>query len=284
MSLPAQHAELLERIERGVRYLWAAQAANGRAVLDVGCRIGAGAARLSAAGASPVVGVDPSPDAVQVAQRAFGDVARFEVGEPMALPYDERSFDLVTCFGVLESAPDPQAVLDGIDRAMRPDGLLLASVPDRGDLTEVLSGRFRRVALEDQAWYAGSAIGAMAVDGIAVPLIEPSGGTPRSVVAAASDGELPELQPKLGVEEITGLQALVDSISRWEERARGAEAEVAAMRWELRIAGEKLTALVQRLLELENAPSRRLRRRLSGGPGRYSPEEITDSSTAVSPR
>jgi hypothetical protein len=55
------------------------------------------------------------------------------------------------------------------------------------------------------------------------------------------------------------------------------------MRWELRIAGEKLTALVQRLLELENAPSRRLRRRLRGKPGRYSSDELSEG-TGHSPR
>src|SRR5688572_3293000 len=60
MSLPAEHAEMLDRIERRARYLWAAQVAEGRAALDVGCRDGASTAALSAAGAEPVVAVDPS--------------------------------------------------------------------------------------------------------------------------------------------------------------------------------------------------------------------------------
>jgi hypothetical protein len=93
---------------------------------------------------------------------------------------------------------------------------------------------------------------------------------------AAGDGPLPALDPQASFEEIAGLQALVDAVSRWEERARGAEAEVAAMRWEVRIAGEKLTALVQRLLELENAPARRIGRRLRGKPARYAAAELSD--------
>jgi SAM-dependent methyltransferase len=284
--LPAEHAEMLDRVERRVRYLWAAQAVGGRAVLDVGCRDGAGTATLGGAGASPVVGIDPFPQAVEAARREFGQAARFEVAEPTALPYDDHGFDFVTCFEALASAPEPESVLDGIQRAMKTDGVLLASLPsgeNSGALADALRSRFRQVALHEQAWYAGSAIGGVASDEIAVGLSPTSEIEPRSLVAAASDAELPTLEPVLGIEEIAGLEALVTSVSRWEERARGAEAEVAAMRWELRIAGEKLTALVQRLLELENSPSRRLRRRLSGGPGRYSADEVADPSGSVSP-
>jgi predicted nucleic acid-binding Zn-ribbon protein len=71
------------------------------------------------------------------------------------------------------------------------------------------------------------------------------------------------------------LDALAASLSEWEERAREDEAEVAMVRWELRLAGEKITALVQRLLELENAPTRRLRRLLRSEPTTYSHTEIT---------
>ena len=276
---------MLARIELEARYLWAAQAAEGQAVLDVGCRDGAGTAILSAAGAQPVVGVDSSAAMVQAAQEEFGHLARFEVAEPMALSLPNGSFDLVTCFDILETAPEPDAVLAGIQRAMTPGGLLLVSLPAGPDHdaaseqpAELLRGRFRSVALHDQGHYAGSAIGALAASELSVRA-SGSQNRRRSVLAAASGGALPTLEPKASFEEIAGLQALVDAVSRWEERARGAEAEVAAMRWEVRIAGEKVTALVQRLLELENKPGRRLGRRLTGKPARYSADEISDPST-----
>jgi predicted nucleic acid-binding Zn-ribbon protein len=80
------------------------------------------------------------------------------------------------------------------------------------------------------------------------------------------------------------LDALLASLSQWEERARDAEAEVAVMRWEVRIAGEKLVALVNRLVELENAPMRRLRRRLRSEPGRVSAADVTRAASGqVSP-
>ena len=283
MSLPAEHAQMLDRIERRARYLWAAQAAEGRAAVDVGCRDGAGTAILSAAGSKPTIGVDSSAEAVQAAQEAFGHLARFEVAEPMALSLPERSFDLVTCFGILEAAPEPGAVLGGIQRVMKPEGVLLVSLPGSSDdearfqpSADLLDGRFGSVALHDQGHYAGSAIGGLPAAELSAEATGSADKRRGSVLAAASDGPLPPLQPQASFEEIAGLEALVDAVSRWEERARGAEAEVAAMRWEVRIAGEKLTALVQRLLELENTPARRLGRRLRGKPGRYSAEEVSD--------
>jgi hypothetical protein len=48
----------------------------------------------------------------------------------------------------------------------------------------------------------------------------------------------------------------------WEERARGAEAELAAVRWELYIVREAWRAVLDRLVELEERPLRRLARRL----------------------
>jgi SAM-dependent methyltransferase len=283
MSLPAEHAEMLDRIERQARYLWAAQAAEGRAALDIGCRDGAGTAILSAAGSEPTVGVDSSAEAVQAAKQAFGHLARFELAEPMALSLPGQSFDLVTCFGILETAPDPEAVLAGIQRAMKPEGLLLVSLPAGSDgeahpdlPVDLLRQRFRSIAVQDQSHYAGSAVGGLPTAGLSAPATGSPDGWRRSVLVAAGDGPLPALDPQASFEEIAGLQALVDAVSRWEERARGAEAEVAAMRWEVRIAGEKLTALVQRLLELENAPARRIGRRLRGKPARYSAAELSD--------
>ena len=64
VTLPAEHAAMLDRLERSTRYLWAAQVAAGRATLDLGCGDGSGTAILSAAGASPAVGVDASAEAV----------------------------------------------------------------------------------------------------------------------------------------------------------------------------------------------------------------------------
>ena len=92
------------------------------------------------------------------------------------------------------------------------------------------------------------------------------------------------LRAALDTSEVSrDLDALVASLSQWEERARDAEAEVAVMRWEVRIAGEKLVALVNRLVELENAPMRRLRRRLRSEPVRVSAADVTRAASGANP-
>ena len=53
----------------------------------------------------------------------------------MALPSWDEGFDLVTCFDVLEAAPEPEAVLAGIERALKPGGLLLVSLAASGNAT-----------------------------------------------------------------------------------------------------------------------------------------------------
>jgi SAM-dependent methyltransferase len=253
MALPAEQAKTIHRLETAARYLWAAEVAGGRAALDIGCGDGAGTSALSAAGSSPVLGVDSSPEAIERARQAHGDAARFEVGDPAALPVGEDEFDLITCFEVFEAAPDPDAVLGEVERTLKPGGLLLASL--RADAegersVEALRRRFRSVAVHE-----GS----------------------RSVLVAAGNAALPA---PLSSRPIGDLDALREALSQWEERARNAEAEVAVMRWEVRIAGEKLVALVNRLVQLENAPARRLRRMLRAQPARVSHAEISDAAVS----
>jgi SAM-dependent methyltransferase len=262
MTLPAKQAEIIAGLERSARYLWAARMAEGRSVLDLGCGEGAGAALLSAVGASRVLGIDVSPDAIERARSEHGDVARFEVGKPSEPVVGDDEFDVVTCFGPLEDAGAPDAVLAAIARALRPDGVLLASLSlarsgEGRASAEAIRRRFRSVRLHEGR---------------------------RSVIAAASNAPLPapyDDHDDAGLEAIEGLEVLGDSLSEWEERAREAEAEVAVMRWEVRITGEKLVALVNRLVELENAPTRRLRRRLRSEPGRVSAADVTRAASAA---
>jgi SAM-dependent methyltransferase len=286
MALPADQAKTVERLERSARYRWAAQVTGGRKALDIGCGDGSGTAILVAAGASSVLGVDPFEQAIERARGEYGQAARFEVAEPVVLPVPDSSFDLVTGFGVLESSDDPDAVLDEVERVLEPSGVLLASLtnpqgPDSGDPAAPLRRRFRAVSVHRQAHYAGTAIDWEADGELSARASGSPAAARQTVLAAASDRPLPALEPCGNFEPIAGLEALLDSLSQWEERARDAEAEVAAMRWEVRIAGEKLVALVQRLVELENAPTRRLRRRLRSEPVRVSAADVLGAASGA---
>jgi SAM-dependent methyltransferase len=284
MALPADQVKMVERLERSARYQWATQVTRGRKALDVGCEDGSGTATLAAAGASCVLGIDSSDQAIEHARVEYGQAARFEIAEPVALPVSDSSFDLVTGFGVLERSDDPDAVLDEIERVLEPSGVLLASLshpqePDSGDPAAPLMRRFRTVSIHRQAHYAGTAIDWEADRELIARTSGSPADTRQTALVAASDRPLPPLEPCGNFEPIRGLEALLDSLSQWEERARDAEAEVAAMRWEVRIAGEKLVALVQRLVELENAPTRRLRRWLRSEPVRVSAAGVTRAAS-----
>ncbi len=115
--------------EHVLRYLLAAQLASGRVVLDAGCGYGYGTAILAGAGASRAIGIDISEEAIEAA-RAHGD-AQFETGDVASLPFDDDSFDLVTCFEAIEHLVRRDEALDELARVLRPSGVLLISTPNR---------------------------------------------------------------------------------------------------------------------------------------------------------
>ena len=96
----------------------------GDRVLDVACGTG-NAALLAAARGADVVGVDSSERLVAVAGQRAGEAglfAEFVVGDALALPVDDASFDLVlSVFGVIFATEPAQAVRE-IARVLRSDG------------------------------------------------------------------------------------------------------------------------------------------------------------------
>lgn len=106
--------------------------AGGIDVLDVGC--GSGQALLHLAARFPgsrFTGYELSEDAVRAARAraaerglknlhfAARDLSGFDAQAPAA------AFDLVTAFDAIHDQADPQGVLDGIHRALRPNGVFL---------------------------------------------------------------------------------------------------------------------------------------------------------------
>lgn len=95
-------------------------------VLEVGC--GEGGQLRKIADRAPDAGLFgfdlPSED---LAERWEGLDAAMATGSAEALPYPDRSFDLVLALEVLEHVPDPRAVLAEIARVGR--GAVMLSVP-----------------------------------------------------------------------------------------------------------------------------------------------------------
>ena len=119
--------------------------------LDAGC--GAGTlARLLAERGCNVLGVDAAPEMISVAEglansSQYSDRLKFaRVGTIAGLPIDDGSLNGVLCSSVLEYVPNSFACLKEFSRVLKPEGLLLVSVPNRNSLVRRLQLACHHVA------------------------------------------------------------------------------------------------------------------------------------------
>lgn len=126
------------------------QPAAGERILDLGCGEGALTARLVEAGAE-VVGIDASAEQVAAA-RARGIDARVMSGEVMTF---KREFDAVLSNAALHWMLDPDAVLKGVSRALKPGGRFVAEMGGAGNVGTITAALF--AALEERGLDARSA-------------------------------------------------------------------------------------------------------------------------------
>jgi len=126
--------ELVEA-EHLARYRWAAAAVAGRDVLDAGCGEGYGSRLLAElGGARRCVGIDIDERTIAAARDAYGNGAtlEFEAGDVTRLPFEDKSFDVITCFETIEHVAAQSNAVAELARVLRPGGMLLISSPNRG--------------------------------------------------------------------------------------------------------------------------------------------------------
>lgn len=168
-------------------------------LLDFGGGVGATAAHLRAGGrATRAVLFD------QVADGALPEIDAVEAldlddpGAVAAALARTGPFDTILALDVLEHLKDPWAVVRQLDRALRPGGALIVSVPNLGTF-KVIGGLLRgRFEYEDAGpldrshlrWFTRtSAIGLATSSGLALEAVEPFFGRRRtSYVNAATLG------------------------------------------------------------------------------------------------
>jgi SAM-dependent methyltransferase len=114
---------------------------SGECILDVGCGEGALSVRIAASGAR-VIGIDSSADMVAAA-RAAGIDAR--VMDAQALTFD-REFDAVFSNAALHWMKNPDAVLSGVRRALKPGGRFIAEFGGHGCIAALVLAM--RIAVE----------------------------------------------------------------------------------------------------------------------------------------
>ena len=114
------------------RYVMAQKLANGLNVLDFGCGTGYGTAML-AKEAKSVIGVDISEKALQWAKHHHRNVRlHFERRDDLGAGLSENSFDLITCFEMIEhvSAETQELAIKNFRRLLGARGKLVVSTPN----------------------------------------------------------------------------------------------------------------------------------------------------------
>ncbi len=100
-------------------------ASMGDKVLDVATGTGDVAFDIRAAGAHEVVGLDFSPEMIAAAEakgRARHSDIEFLIGDAMALPFPDDTFDACTVSFGLRNMPDYAAAIAEMTRVLRPGG------------------------------------------------------------------------------------------------------------------------------------------------------------------
>jgi SAM-dependent methyltransferase len=127
----------------------------GESILDVGCGTGIVARRAieRAGGDGIVVGVDPNPGMLAVAQRAEPAV-EWRGGTAETLPCDDHEFDRLVCQFAAMFFADPGRAVDEMGRVVRPGGTIAIatwSSVDESPGYAAMVGLLRRVVGGDAA-------------------------------------------------------------------------------------------------------------------------------------
>jgi ubiquinone/menaquinone biosynthesis C-methylase UbiE len=98
-------------------------------LLDVGCGTGNLLSLIYNKYEVQLSGVDLSPNMLDIALDKLGEKADLRWGDSENLPFEDGSFDMVTCTDSFHHYPHPENVLSEIKRVLNPKGTLLIADP-----------------------------------------------------------------------------------------------------------------------------------------------------------
>lgn len=109
----------------------------GESILDLGCGTGHLARKIAAFGAR-VVGVDNSPDMIQLACQNYPDLTFIQAEGSDYCP--DEPFDAIFSNAALHWMPDAERVAACMWNALKPGGRLVAEFGSRGNIRIILTG------------------------------------------------------------------------------------------------------------------------------------------------
>jgi SAM-dependent methyltransferase len=208
----------------------AAQLRPGDRLLDCGC--GPGSLTLDLArrlNPGQVIGIDITDDHLAVgraaAEQAGLENVEFRVGDAMALPFDDASFDVVLLHTVLDHVRDPAAALAEACRVLCPGGLVAARCADFGGLVcwpddgatpeffRLLGALMRKHGGDGER---GRRVGAMLVEAgfedVEISASFAAGGRPSSILML--EGDLGRQLIEQGLIDDPGRRRLIENLRR----------------------------------------------------------------------
>jgi SAM-dependent methyltransferase len=96
-------------------------------LLDLGCSAGAFLSTMKG-GSWGLHGIEISPEEARLAEERTG--AKVFVGDIFDAPFEENSFDVITCFDVLEHLYEPRKVIAKVQSWLKPSGIYYVAVPN----------------------------------------------------------------------------------------------------------------------------------------------------------
>ena len=102
-------------------YLWSQVTADSPYVLDLGCGTGIATRQLAERSKATIIGCDVDEEMIEEARQTSPEIPYF-VAPANRLPFEARSFDMVTAFSAFHWFCDDKSLAD-IKRALKPDGM-----------------------------------------------------------------------------------------------------------------------------------------------------------------
>jgi ubiquinone/menaquinone biosynthesis C-methylase UbiE len=121
---------------------------NGKACLDAGCGGGRNGIAMARLGAKEVIGIDVGEEGLADARRRSQGLSniKFLHASILDIPFEDKTFDMVWCAGVLMITADEDKALDELTRVLKRDGYLYLLVYATGGMRWPLIQQLRPLA------------------------------------------------------------------------------------------------------------------------------------------